>query len=218
MSITLNEIAYSIAHTLGTPNDFFLREKIKLSAIGVRATLIRQDLTRNTLSKAFLQSIGNQELTCVDVSQCPATVPTGTYMLRTINKIPKPVRTKDNSTFYYVGIPDKTRAFQETTIDGIFISSEDRYTSRFPKYFYLDGYIYVINPPTDDLKYITIISPFADPREIASFKDCPGADCYTDDSDFPLEMDMWMQMEGILLSMYRGSNPTEDEEVRLNSN
>ena len=218
MSITLNEIAYSIAHTLGFPNDFFLREKIKLSAIGVRATLIRQDLTRNTLSKAFLQSIGNQELMCVDVSECPSVVPTGTYMLRTINKIPKPVRTKDNSTFYFVGTPDKTKAFQETTMDGIEISSEDKYTSKFPKYFYLDGYIYVINPPTDDLKYITIVSPFADPREVAEFKDCPGADCYTDDSNFPLEMDMWMQMEGILLSIYRGSNPTEDEEVRLNSN
>ncbi len=214
MSISLNQIGYSVAHSLGAPNDFFLREKIKLSAVGLRATLIRQDLTRNTLSKMFLQTVGPLKLICVDASDCPSVVPSGTRLLRTELKIPSPVRTKDNTTFYYVGTIDKLNGFQETTIDGLWMDSSNRFTSKSPKFYYLEGYIYVVNPPTEDLAWITVVSAFADPRELADYK-CQGADCYSDDSPFPLEMDMWAQMEGLLLRTY--ATKPKDEEVRINT-
>ena len=214
MAISLNEIGYSVAHSLGAPNDFFLREKIKLSAIGLRATLIRQDLTRNTLSKMFLQTVGPLKLICVDASDCPSVIPSGTKLLRTELKIPSPVRTKDNTTFYYVGTPDKLNGFQETTIDGLWMDSSNRFTSKDTKFYYLEGYIYVVNPPTDDFSYITVVSAFADPRELSTYK-CEGTPCYSDDSPFPLEMDMWSQMENLLIRTY--TNKPKDEEVRINS-
>jgi len=145
MSISLNEIGYSVANALGKPNDFFLRQTIMLDAIGIRAMLIRQDLSRNTLSKLFLQSLGAVPIKCVDASECPD-VPTGTYLLRTVTKVPNPVRTKDDSTFYFVGTPDRSKSFTETTVIGMDLTSHDRYTSKDTKYFYLGGYIYIFNP------------------------------------------------------------------------
>lgn len=217
MSISLNEIGYSVANALGKPNDFFLRQTIMLDTIGIRAMLIRQDLSRNTLSKLFLQSLGAVPIKCVDASECPD-VPTGTYLLRTVEKVPNPVRTKDDSTFYFVGTPDRSKSFTETTVIGMDLTSHDRYTSKDTKYFYLGGYIYIFNPPTDDLAYINVVSPFADPRETAEFNTCAGADCYTDDSNFPIEMDMWYQIKTLLLQQHGRQVPTEDEEVRINTN
>lgn len=214
--ITLNHIAYSVAETLGRPNDYFLREKIKLTAVGLRATLLRRDLAVNILSKQFLQSLGCVPLVCIDAGNCCG-LSTGTQILRTSLQIPTPIRTKDDSTFYFVGIADRSLSFTETSIDSYYIESHDRFTKHFPKYFWLDGYIYVLNPPEENIKYINVTSIFADPRDVAKFNNCAGVDCYTDDSNFPLDMDMWYQMEAMLIQQYRNESNTHTEEVKVNN-
>lgn len=216
VDISLNKIAYSIAYSLGKETDFYLREKIKFDAVGIAAMLIRRDLERNPISREMLVSLGCIPLVCVDAGEC-CDVKTYTNVLRTDRKIPKPIRTKDSDSFYFVGLPDKTKAFMEIPFDLIDYTSEDRYTKDVTKYAYVNQYIYIYNPPSTTFKYINVTSIFADPRQVADFNDCEGA-CYTDDSPFPLSQDLLPLLEAELLRIYAANRPIEDKEVRINNN
>ncbi len=214
--ITLNKIAYSVSHTLGMADDYFLREKIKFDAVGLRALFARRDLAQNGLSKDLLQAIGCIPLICVDAAEC-CNIKSFTTVLRTDRKIPKPLRTKDSDSFYYVGNIDKMHSFDETTFDMVEFTSENRFTSKTTKYIYLNEYLYIINPPSPTFKWLGVVSVWSDPRQLNGFTDCQ-TECFTDDSEFPMPMDWLPDMTQNLIKLYSNQRPTEDKEVRINDN
>lgn len=214
--ITLNKIAYSVSHTLGIQYDQYLLEKIKFDAVGIRAMLLRRDLERNGISREFLQSLGCVPLVCADPKEC-CDLPSENEMLRTDRKVPKPARTKDSDSFYYVGTVDKRKAFYELPFEMMDFIDGNKYTKNMTYYVYMNEYIYIINPPTDTFKYINITSVFADPRAVKDFNDCEN-DCYNDDSPFPLSEDLLPLLMNELLRMYSVQRPAEDKEVKVNNN
>ena len=214
-NISLNKIAYSVAHTLGDVENFYLREKIKFEAIQFRALLIRRDLERNFITRNFIQYIC-LKLECKDLSDCCEDL---SYEngLRTLEQIPTPLRTKDFDSFYYVGTNSKKSAFKETTFDNLELMEHRRFTSRKPLYVY-DNYVWIFNPPTKDFDTITIGAIFEDPRQLADIKNCGEEPCYTDDSIFPMGADQYPALEEYLLNLFRNQRPVEDKQIKINDN
>ena len=216
-NITLNKIAASVAHTLGSPYDDYLGQKIKFLAINFRATLLRRALAKGDISRPFLTSVC-LPVTCVDVADCCGGKKALKTALRTVDKVPKPLRTKNIETFYYVGNIDKMTFYGETTFTDFINQSHLRFTSQEPRYVYLDDYIYVLNPPTEQLDVILVIDAWEDPTQIEKFKDCDGKQCYSDDDPFPIGGDMYEALETYLITTLRSGIPTEDKEIKINDN
>lgn len=215
-SASLNEISYSIANTLGKDRDHTFIEKVKFDVISMRATLIRRDYERNGISREFVQSLGCIKLICVDSAEC-CTVKSKKNVLRTEIKVPKPIRTKGDS-FHYVGTVDKLFPFQETNFEDLVYTLENRFTGNYPRYAYLNEYVYIFNEPSTNFKYININGIFADPREVANFAECDDSDCYTDDEVFPIAEDMIPIIQTELLNRYRVQQNKVDNEVRISEN
>jgi len=216
-NISLNRIAYSAAYTLGRQYDNYLLEKLKFEAVGIAAMLIRRDFERNGVSREFLLSLGCIPLVCADPKECCVGLPAEYELLRTDRKIPKPARTKDSDSFYYVGTVDKRKSFYEVPFEIYDFVGQNKYTSRSTYYIYMNDYVYILNPPSDTFKWINITSVFADPRQIADFVTCSG-DCYSDDSPFPLSEDLLPLLMTELLRLNSVDQPVEDKEVRINNN
>lgn len=215
---TLNQIAYAIAHTLGAMNDHVLREKIKYSALNLRALYIRQDLATNPLSSTYIQSLGAVPIVCADIASECTDLSIGvksTYMVhRTKDKIPAPLRTKAGDSFYSVNSIDKQTVYQEVNPQLIRAFSHTKYASLSPKYFYQNDFLYILDLPNRNIKYINIMGVWENPQELAST--CK--ECYSDDAEFPIPIDMLPRMERDLLQLYQNQKPVEDEEVRINNN
>lgn len=217
-NITLEKIAYSIAHTMGNPYERFFVEKIKFLVSNYRATLLRQDLAKNSISKSILLSLTCLPVQCVDVAECCGGNKSFTNALRTVDKIPKPLRTKDNDSYYYVGGIDKMSPYNETTFIDYLNTKYLRFTSTITRYALLDDYIYILNPPSDLLKKITIIDPFEDITQVLSIKNCDGVNCYTDDDIFPIPADMVGTLEDMVLNHLRNQPINDDKEIKVNKN
>lgn len=217
-NISLAKIMASVSHTLGSPYDDYLKQKIKFLAINFRAKLFRQDAAKNSLSKAYLVSLNCIPLQCVDIGECCGGDKAFENTLRTIDKIPKPLRTKDNESFYYVGQINKMSAFTETTFPDYKNTQYLRFTGKHTRYVYLDDYIYILNPPTKDFDTITVIDLFEDVTQALQLKNCDGNYCYTDDDPFPIGGDMYEALETYLLTTLGNSKPNDNKEIKVSDN
>ena len=214
-SVTLNKIAYNVSALLGNPYDDVLIERIKFEAVNIRATLIRRDLDRNGMSTEFLQSLGELELTCTDISDCTEVL-SFDNVLKTKEKIPKPLRTTASDSFFYVGTIDKKKSFQESKFSDLEYTKCNKFTGNITKYVYLNERVYIINPPTDVFKWINIVSVFANPQDAGMLNTCDGT-CYTDDSSFYVSEDMVATIEREIFNLFRGGQPSENPQVKINN-
>jgi hypothetical protein len=213
-TVSLTAICESVAHTLGRPYDFFIKEKIRFSAINLRAMFLRRDYEKNGLSPILIQRLGCLPLQCVDAAECCSVVSTVKFY-RTQMQIPAPLRTKDLDTFKYVGLIDNQHPFQESYFEDLPYIVYNKYTSKIPRYTYFNGYIYCFYLP-EDTEYITVNSIFSDPEKAAYFNICSGQGCPTDD-DFYFPEDLMPMLEAELIKMYIGEKEQKDQEIRINS-
>jgi hypothetical protein len=195
---SLNEIAINIADNLGQPFDHMLIERIKFNVIHYRAMFIRRDQDRNNhISPILQQDLGCIPLEEVDAAEC-CDIESNCTVLRTKYKLPTPIRLKGNSDFIYVGDITKTGPIDLVEPDSLKYLNAGRYSKLGRYYYYLNDRIYLINT---ELDYVNVRGVFVDPREVAAFNQCEGADCYTDDSKFPIADDM---IEGITMGLLNG--------------
>ena len=87
-------------------------------------------------------------------------------ILRTVNKIPTPIKTKvlDRSGFKYVGQLDANNAFIFTSLEEFKFLKELQYQHNVIYYAWDNGYIYVLD--NSKLCAIRIEGIFSDPRDI----------------------------------------------------
>jgi hypothetical protein len=76
--------------------------------------------------------------------------------------------------------------------------------------------MYIYN--ADGLGYINVRGIFEDPEDVALF-DCDGSDCYDDDMDFPIPMDMLQTitqgiMSGELMLLSGSINDTTNDTLQ----
>lgn len=199
--MTLNEIAYNILNLVrggrSSNNDYISTDQIKFNIKYYRAMLIRRDFARNGMITRHLeQDLGCLELIKVDASKC-CNLPTECAVYRTVRKIPKTVRFNFKDAVTYVGDISGTGTIPIVESNTVQWLPYDKYTKNKMKAYMIEDYLYIYN--ADGLKFINVRGIFEDPEDLARF-DCDGSDCYDDNSDFPIPMDMLQMITNGLMS------------------
>lgn len=196
---TLNSISENIAYALGEQFNDTFKQSIKDSIIDYRAMLIRQDLDNNPLSYTdYLQSFC-VDLKLVNRSECPTLSMCSDKVLKSVQKIPKPLRIKNNGriNFKFVGSVDRSTSLTFAT------GHEMQYMEYLPLqdeviyYTVINGYLYILN----NIKLCTILIEeiIADPRTI---DDCEFPTVFPDDIDFPIPEDMLVKIKQLIKKEY----------------
>jgi len=207
---TLNGIAENIAYALGEQFNDTLRQSIKDSIVDYRAMLIRQDLDNNPLSYTdYLQSFCI-ELETVNKSECDG-LQVKESILKSKQKIPKPLRIKNNGriNFKFVGSVDRSISLTFATGYELQYLEYLAFQDNVIYYTIINGYLYVLN----NLKLCKLLieEVVADPRNI---DDCDFPTVFPDDIDFPIPEDMLVKIKELIKRQY--STPvTDGEEVEI---
>lgn len=143
--MTIKEIANIIADGLNRPVDGLLINRLKELIILQYNDLISEQIQKYRYDNLFRTKYIVDSFTTVDIAE-DNTFSIGTKLLKTTNKIPKPIRLKDRpSPFYYVGAIDYENAFVYTEPYAISKSRELPMMNKSISYFYKDEYIYIYN-------------------------------------------------------------------------
>lgn len=183
---TLNKLAYDLAESVDKDTDYAFVERMKDHVMGYRAMLFRRDQDRgNRLPFEFIQNLG-----CIDMIEVPSVeccgVDLGCSVYRTKDKVPRPVRTKNGSSFSYVGTVDGQNSFSQMSRAETSFRSFDRFRGAAEFFVYENGHIYVFNTKPEK---ILVKGVFSDPRDIKQMGYCE-EECFDDDSEFPMAEDM----------------------------
>lgn len=189
--MTLKEISYNILNLYrggrSTNNEHISLRQIEFNVKHYRAMLLRRDFARNGLvSRHVEQSLGCIELEKVNASQC-CNLPIECDVVRTVVDIPRTIRF--NFTDAITHVSDPSGLITIPVVDPLTVQflPYDRFTKNTRKAYMIKDKLYIYNPGGMDT--INIRGVFEDPEEVAKFE-CDGGDCYDDQSDFPLPLDM----------------------------
>ncbi len=168
------EIAFDFNKVLDRP---YIR-RLELAILGYRSTIIRDDYNKTKKYSSSLEDSFCLSMIQVKETECCHQGEDGCLVWRTENKVPAPIRVKDNSSFSFVGNTNSTKAYD-------FINPEDwpiiKKGTRFAKhgrfYAYYNSYIYTFNV---DNKKISVRGVFDNPEELLTLKDCDNQPCIKD--------------------------------------
>ncbi len=203
--MTLNEIIYdilsSISGTSRIPQDVDIDPSlISFKILNVRNYLIRQDQGKlRSLSDNITQILSCVPVIQVDPSACPCQVSTSCKVFRTSVQLPKfmELHQKDFITKVSgvdIGAPGwSIISYARASVAGL-----NSWTSKNTKVFLHNSYLYILNPPLNT-STITVQGVFEDPRDAASFANCSGVPCYSDDSEFPISAYMLLDLKQLVL-------------------
>jgi hypothetical protein len=160
-----------------------------------RVKLIDQDINKGKyLSQYYVQTLGKVKLIKTSKTECGlGDCDLNDFVLRTEIPIPKAVDTNSQNLITYVGTVDGNKSYQRTSFQSVKFDSFSKYTGRNTKYYELGEYLYIVNPSSNSLKYITITGVFEDPLKVNEFKSI-GCDDSSDycfnpfDIEYPLSM------------------------------
>lgn len=173
-----------------------------------RATLLKRDKDKGKyVTEYYVQDLGKVELIQSDPhGNCVVDKNIG-CILRTKEKIPVPVDTNSQSLITFVGTLEGNQ-FQRTNYNKSKFGIYSKYSGRLTKWYQLDEYIYIVNPPTQALKYINIQGVFEDPIKANLFRqngfNCEGENCY-DEANFDFEYPMSLTLVDTIYKMYTSS-------------
>jgi len=199
----LSEIIYNIKNLIagGIQSDDVDLSDAQMAFIVsyYRAKLLKQDQDKGRMNKEmYIQNLGKVSLIQADKNEC---CDIDACILRTATKVPKPLETYRGINITYVGNL-YGKPFQRYYHNSVLWSFSAKWTAKEPKWYYQNGYIYLINPPTKMLKYINIQGIFEKPEEAVSFRtcDCPenNEECFRSyDFEYPMpqhQVDLLVKM------------------------
>jgi hypothetical protein len=159
-----------------------------------RSIVYRQRANSNqSISQWAYQTLPCVELISAPIHECPCVPTDGCKILRTKYKIPKFIQNISGVAIQSATTLDGGIYLDETKFESVKNNSGNKYTSKKPKRYFRNGYMYItINTK---LKGITITGLFDDPIEAAQFPSiCPCEDCNPCkdimELEFPIDMDL----------------------------
>jgi hypothetical protein len=189
--MTLKEISYNILNLYrggrSSNNEHISLRQIEFNVKHYRAMLLRRDFARNGLvSRHVEQDLGCIELEKVNASKC-CKLPIECDVVRTVVDIPRTVRF--NFTDAITHVSDPSGLITIPVVDALTVQflPYDRFTKNTRKAYMIEDKLYIYNPGGMDT--INIRGVFEDPEVVAKFE-CNGGNCYDDQSDFPMPLDM----------------------------
>lgn len=174
-----------LADRVGQPFSVPLQEELKVIMNYKRADWFQKAIDKHPEQRRFFYKDFSAELIRVDKAECPVVL--NCTVLKTVSKVPIPVRTSW-ALFDYVGDPDKTDGYGYSTPEQTKeLAMYSKYTADRPRYFYVNGYLYIYNEK--ELEYVNVRGIWADPRQLSAFK-CVNEPCYTDDDQYNIPDDI----------------------------
>lgn len=174
-----SEIIYNIKNLLAggvTSDDTKLsNEQWSFIIDYYRAKLFKQEADKGRIITLYDQPLGLVDLIQADRNECCLLPFKGSCILRTRLKIPIPLQTGTDLNITHVGLVNGLPIMNDK-INAIQWSNANKYTGKEAKWYYYNGYVYLVNPPSDMIDTIVIRGVFQDPSAAVKFKtcDCPG--------------------------------------------
>jgi hypothetical protein len=217
MLVSLNDLVQLLAARVGEPWNTDLQEQMKVVLNYKRAQFFKRLLDQHPEQRRYFYKDFNVELQAADKAECPVEV--DCIVKRSVLQVPLPVRANTGEVFDYVGSSDKMQPYGYATPGQVSQYIQyNRYTSRKPKYYYANGYLYIY--VDKDTKYVNVTGVYPDPRQLTAFI-CNGTDCYSDDSQYEIPYDLindmirdTLQVE--LRNVFPQNLKTELEDTQLN--
>lgn len=186
----LEEIAYDIMSNLSGTSRISDDTDIELEQIyykidSVRAILIRQDQAKGrSLSSNIIQTLPCLKVKQVSASEC-CDVELDCTVMRTVLQIPKPIELYQKDLIVRVAGADITGpSWNMLSLAKLSWSGKSKWTKDSTKWFYRNGYIYILNPPI--LTNISVSGVFENPRVLGTYQNCSGEPCFNEQSDYPI--------------------------------
>lgn len=204
---SLSMLVSEIAHSVRQPNNYALKENIKLLLIHTRNELIRRSYeNHNYVDKGLVQRF---KITLTDVHDGDFVLPEGIdetiipLIKRSTQKVPKPVRLTNNLPFDRVS----TVGYSTSREFPFIKETSARFRKHLPGmcampcYDYINGYIYLF--PADnkfiEINQLVIESAFEHPTEIQlSNGEIDLDDVVDDENEWLLSEDMIGQLKEII--------------------
>ena len=218
--MTLNEIAYNVLNLVrggrSSNNDYISLDQIKFNIRYYRAMLIRRDFARNGMITRHLeQDLGCLNLIKVDASKC-CNLPTECAVYRTERALPRTVRFNFRDAITHVSDVTGTGTIPLVESHTVQWLPYDKYTKDKYKAYMIEDFMYIYN--AEGLGFINVRGVFENPEDVSSF-DCDGAECYDDNMDYPLPLDMVETitkgiMAGELVLLSGSKNDTTNDTIQ----
>lgn len=208
---SLNQIVYNIAHTAGDATNSVLLERLKFMVEYYRALFIRRDAERNfSVPERVSQRLEYQMEWVNAVEACGVALPC--QILRTTERVPAPVNLKGQSGFLYVGAPGGQESFQYVTEEQVPYSLTGKFTGSGAKYFYKNGYIYVVNSSAMCIS----VKMVAESPVTGGLAGGGGVTCLSPDSEYPIAADMIQRVsEAIMKNELQMGRPDDNEQIEI---
>jgi hypothetical protein len=182
---TLNTLAYQVASSFDRDSDFLFIERLKDLIIQTRNIFVHREVDKYGVNYRYVQPY-IVELELVNASM-DLNIPSKFELLRSVNKIPAPIRFDGDTPFVFVGSLDRMIGFRNIKPYIMQSSRSLRLIGNAICYFYTNNDIYVWNnTKLDRLLAETIYEQL----DVTQDNNDPTGLCYKDDMEFPLAGDM----------------------------
>lgn len=190
------ELIYRVQelYSRGVPSDDSLLSNrlVYNKLLTARIRLIVEDATKQGkfITDWVTQTIPCVELVLAPIHECPCVPPLGCYILRTKEKLPKPVDLGLFSAITSVTSLDGQVVYSEIPWASKKYKSKNRFTAALPDYFIRNGYLYITW--SRGPKVISITGIFEDPMKVEDYPSFCGNEgkdpCWSPlDMEFPIE-------------------------------
>jgi hypothetical protein len=204
---SLNQLVSLVAGRLNRPFDDMFKEELKPLVISEISMLLRRSIDANGIDSVYLAAF-NVELQAVDFFD-EIGVDSGSTILRSVNKIPTPIRYKTPVPFVYVGTAGGNKPFGYTKSYEQSFIKELPYVGNGITYDYINQYIYVYN--NIKLTNVRIVAPYASFNLIKNNVTGSNGINYTDDMVLPYPDDVINTAISSLMQGVLGLSDSKDK-------
>lgn len=184
--MTLKQIVDSIINSINRPYDDMLYGRVRDLVINERSLLLRQQIHKYTDDKLYMQDYTvSLEKVSINTNSSNAV----DYILRSVNKIPKPIFHKSGRPFYYVGSSDGKIPYTWRNKDQLYFIMDEPLISCSVGYSYVNGYIEIYN--NFKISELLITATYESYEIYNSDETSTSGICYENDNyEFPLNSDL----------------------------
>ena len=207
--MTFNQLAASVANALNQPFNHELKERVKDLFKEHIAMYIRRSIQQHGIDNTLLLSY-TAEVERTSLYNSPIPNKKTISKIKTINKVPTPIRFQNDAPFTYVGTDDGLLSFPYRNPFESQLTYSYFPTGEFFTYYLSNGFIVINERPNNSFKgkYIRIESIFENPEEIINMYDNVDGQ----DTELPFPLDIINIARKEILQML-GAIPTEDIKV-----
>ena len=92
-------------------------------------------------------------------------------VLKSVKPIPLTIGLKSNNNYGYVGGMDGKSPYSYTEVSTLKYLITSKYSGKKTKFLIINSYLYIINPPTNALRYVKMVALFNNPKEVIEQND-----------------------------------------------